>query len=68
MKRFVARLLVMTLIVGFSAVAVAGLVSERVEAAESAEATESATQTFSSEGPALMFDWVEFVGPDISSS
>lgn len=68
MKKFVSKLLLIALIVGFGAIAAAGLVYERAEAAESAEATASVeTQTFSSEGPALMFEWVEFVGPEVSS-
>ncbi|OPY73025.1 MAG: hypothetical protein A4E64_02722 [Syntrophorhabdus sp. PtaU1.Bin058] len=37
MKRFISKLLVMALIVGFGAVATAGLVYERVEAADTAD-------------------------------
>ena len=69
MKRFVSTLLVMTLIVGFGAIAATGLVYERAEAADSEETTQSAeAQTFPSEGPALMFEWIDFVGPDIESN
>ncbi|MBP6941986.1 MAG: hypothetical protein KBB65_09455 [Syntrophorhabdaceae bacterium] len=69
MKRFVSTLLVMTLIVGFGAIAAAGLVYDRAEAADSEEATASVeAQAFPSEGPALVFEWIDFVGPDIDSN